>query len=185
MAGHRRRREGSARAVSLVVAAVSCRTRMRIGHHQTKTSYGAIRRVLRLLVVGRAGRRAHGRDSVAVFVGVGGCRGSILVGNPSIPEEPAQHRRHASPADDGDGRDSVLEDADETADKDGDGSDVLDDHGRVGNKRPELVGLESRVPLQMIKERRGVGVVVRIYSVDVSGHLYDTEVCLVAPHRTA
>jgi hypothetical protein len=42
---------------------------------------------------------------------------------------------------------------------------VLQDHGGVGDERPEIVGLETRVSLQVLEKRRLVGVIVRDCSV--------------------
>ncbi len=41
---------------------------------------------------------------------------------------------------------------------------MLDDDGRVGDERPELVRLESRIALQVVEECRLIGVIVRICS---------------------
>ena len=47
--------------------------------------------------------------------------------DPVIPEYPAQNGAQTSHTDDGDGRDALLIDANEAADKDQDGANVLYD----------------------------------------------------------
>lgn len=53
-----------------------------------------------------------------------------------------------------------MEDADEAADEDGDGADVLHYDGGVGYQGPEVVGEETGVALEVGEEGGGVGVVV-------------------------
>ena len=86
----------------------------------------------------------------------------LLLPDPAIPERPAQHGAGAGDADDRDGRDALLVDGDEAADEDEHGADVLDDDGGVGDERPELVGLEARVALEVVEEGGFVGVVVGV-----------------------
>lgn len=55
-----------------------------------------------------------------------------------------------------------MEDAHEADDEEDDGAHVLQNHRRVGHQRPEVVGLEPRVSLQVLEKRSLIGIVVRI-----------------------
>ena len=93
----------------------------------------------------RGGSRAEGRAGAAdnevaiAVVRLGDDLGSCLLTDPEIPEHPAQNRASAAPAYDRDWRDALLVDANEGADEDGDGGDVLDNNSRVCDQRPEIV----------------------------------------------
>lgn len=41
---------------------------------------------------------------------------------------------------------------------------MLDDDGRVGDERPEIIGFNSRVALKVFKECRLISIVVGIYT---------------------
>ena len=66
--------------------------------------------------------------------------GSCFLTNPEVPKHPAEDRACATPTDDGDRGNALLVYADKGTDEYGDGGDVLDDDGRVGDQRPEIVG---------------------------------------------
>lgn len=85
---------------------------------------------------------------------------SALLPHPPIPEQPADEGREAAQPHHGHGADAFSENADEADDKDDDGADVLDDDGGIGNQRPEIIWLETRVALEVLEEGRLVGVVV-------------------------
>ena len=97
------------------------------------------------VVCRRGGSRAEGRAgaadevAIAVTMRLGGDLRSCLLTDPEIPEHPAQNCASAAPAYDRDWRHALLVDADEGADKDGDGGDMLDNDSRVGDQRPEIV----------------------------------------------
>jgi len=40
---------------------------------------------------------------------------------------------------------------------------MLDYHCRVGDKRPEVVGLETGIPLEVFKESFLIGIIIRIF----------------------
>lgn len=89
----------------------------------------------------------------------------LLLGDPALPEEPAEKRAKGAPAGDGDGRHARVEDGDEADDEDDDGADVLQDDGRIGDERPKVVRLEARVALQVFEKRGLVGVVIGVYAI--------------------
>jgi hypothetical protein len=64
-----------------------------------------------------------------------------------------------------------LEDADKADDEDYDGADVLDYDCRVGDKRPEVVGLETGISLEVFEEGFLIGIIIRVFvtSVDSIG----------------
>lgn len=84
----------------------------------------------------------------------------VLLRHPLLPQQPAEKGGEAAAADDGDGGDALLEDADEADDEDDDGADVLQDDGRVGDEGPKVVGLEARVALEVFEKGGLVRVVV-------------------------
>ena len=43
---------------------------------------------------------------------------------------------------------------------------MLDDDCRVGNERPEVVGPESGIPLEVGEESRRIGIVIRVFHTD-------------------
>jgi hypothetical protein len=85
-----------------------------------------------------------------------------LLSDPPIPQEPAEERREAAPSHDGNGADALLEDPNETDHEYDDGADVLDDDGGIGDQRPKFVGLQARVPLQVLEEGGLIGIVIRV-----------------------
>lgn len=89
------------------------------------------------------------------------------LGYPSFPQDPGHKGRDAAPADDGHGRDALAKDGAEEDDEDDDGADVLQDDGRVGDEGPEIVRLEPRVALQVLEKSSLIGVVVRVYRVEI------------------
>jgi hypothetical protein len=86
----------------------------------------------------------------------------LFLADPRVPENPAEHGEGARPADDGDGGDTLLNDANEAADEDGDGADVLHDDGGIGDEWPEVVRKETGVALEGGEEGGRIGVIIWI-----------------------
>lgn len=61
--------------------------------------------------------------------------------NPEIPKNPSQDSPCSAPRNDRNWRDALLKDANEAADKEGDGTNVLNYDSRIRRKRPEIVWL--------------------------------------------
>jgi hypothetical protein len=87
--------------------------------------------------------------------------GSFLF-DPAIPQNPAEDRTDATPSDDCDGRDALLENTNEADDKYNNGADMLDYNSRVRNQRPEVVRLKPRIPLEMFEKGILIGIIVRV-----------------------
>jgi hypothetical protein len=81
--------------------------------------------------------------------------------HPVVPECPRQNRAQTRPNDDSDGRDASLDDGDEATAKYDHGGKMLHDDCAIRHQRPELVGLKSRVTLQVIEKCGFIRVVVR------------------------
>lgn len=60
-----------------------------------------------------------------------------------------------------------MEDANEADDEDYDGADVLDYDCGVGDKRPEVVGLETGISLEMFEEGFLIGIIIRVFATSV------------------
>ena len=88
----------------------------------------------------------------------------FLLSKPKIPKHPSQYSASAPPANNCNRRDAVLNDSDKTAHKDSDGTDMLDDDGRVRHKRPEIVWKQTWITLEVRQKCRRVGVIVWIYN---------------------
>jgi hypothetical protein len=55
---------------------------------------------------------------------------------------------------------------------------MLDYYGRVSNKTPKLVGLQTRISLEVIKEGVFVGIIVGIYNPLLSAYnILDFSLC--------
>lgn len=114
-------------------------------------------------------RRARGRDAhCGTWQGFRRQYNPLFLSDPSVPHDPSQDSAYCSCPDNRDGRDSFLEYADEAHDEDYDRADLLNDDRRISDQRPEIVRLQSRISLEMLKECLLVGIVVRIYSELVS-----------------
>jgi hypothetical protein len=84
----------------------------------------------------------------------------FLLSQPVVPQDPAEQGAEARPAHHRHGRHALLHNGDEAAAEHGHRGKVLHDDGRVGHERPELVGLEAGVALEVVEERLLVRVVV-------------------------
>ena len=98
-----------------------------------------------------------------------------LVCYPPVPKQPSQHRRHASPSCHGHKIDPFLKYTNKTEDEDDDGAHLLDDDCRIGDERPEVVGLDPWVALETLEKRGLVGIVVWIYQ-NVRHNAYSTSI---------
>lgn len=101
------------------------------------------------------GGRGITRSDVLLLAVFGVC-------DPPLPDEPAEEGEDRAVADECDVGNALLNDSDESNDEDYDGADMLDDDGRVGDERPEIVGLEARVSLKLLEESGLIGVVVGV-----------------------
>ena len=93
----------------------------------------------------------------------GGFRGCFLT-NPEIPEYPAKDGTCGAPTYNRNWGNALLVYAHKRTNEYGDGGDMLDDDSGVCDQRPEIVGTQSRIALEVGEEGRRVGVVVRICS---------------------
>lgn len=87
-----------------------------------------------------------------------------LLANPPIPQEPADGSCNAAPANNSHWTHALLVDAYKAYHEYDDGTDVLDNDGRVSDEGPEVVGFQARIALEVLEECRLVGVVVGICS---------------------
>ena len=86
----------------------------------------------------------------------------LLLRNPEIPKNPSQNSACSAPRNDRNWRDALLKDANEAADEEGDGTDVLNYNRRIRHKRPEIVRLQPRITLEVGQKCWWIGIIVRI-----------------------
>ena len=82
--------------------------------------------------------------------------------DPPVPDQPAYKGCEATPSGDGDGGHALLKYADEAGDEYGHGTHLLQYDGGVGDERPEFVGLETGIALQVFQEGRLIGVIIGV-----------------------
>lgn len=85
-----------------------------------------------------------------------------LLANPKVPYQPADRGSEAAPSNYRHGAGALLEDAHKADDEYNDGANMLDDDGRIGDQRPEVIWLDTGVALEVLQECRLVGVVVGV-----------------------
>jgi hypothetical protein len=60
-----------------------------------------------------------------------------------------------------------LEYANKADDEDYYGAHMLQNHCRIGNERPEIVGFEAGIALEIFEEGRLISIVIRVYRLNV------------------
>lgn len=91
-----------------------------------------------------------------------------LFAYPPIPEEPANRGGNTAPANDSHRTDALLMNADEAYHEDYDSAYMLDNDGRVGDQRPEVVGFQARIALEVLEEGGLVSVIIGICLIPIS-----------------
>lgn len=81
---------------------------------------------------------------------------------PGVPKYPAHGRTNTTTTDHRNRTHSTLDDTDETADEDNDGTNMLHDDCRISHQRPEIIRANTWVPLEMIEKGFCVGVIIRV-----------------------
>lgn len=116
--------------------------------------------------IDQAHRRARTRTVIAIRDTICSLRSPrsciMFFPNPRIPQHPTHCRRHGTPADHRHRTDSLLDNADETADKDNHRRNMLNNDRRVRHKGPKIVRTHPWIPLEMVQEGLSIGIVIRI-----------------------